>query len=252
MDGRVTLAVRVLGTAGMFQTPERAASGYLLTLGDHHLWLDAGSGTWQRLLEHIDYAEIDGVMLTHRHPDHVTDLFQAYHARLFGPRGDLPVIPLWAPIETIDVVRSFAPEIERAFELRDVRAGGALEWNGTSFRFTEMAHPPETVGVRVEREGAVVAYSADTGRDAEFSALAQDADVFICEATYQDSDEEWEGHLRASSAAEIAAECSVGKLLLTHLPPERDLELSVAEAKRVAAELDVVIAEDGGLLEVTS
>lgn len=247
----MSLAVRVLGSAGMFQTPERAASGYLLTLGEHHLWLDAGSGTWRRLLEHIDYADIDGVMLTHRHPDHVTDLFQAYHARLFGPRRDLPVIPLWAPIETIDVVREFAPEIERAFELRDVRAGGALEWNGTTFRFTAMAHPPETVGVRVERDGAALAYSADTGRDADFSELAQDAGVFICEATYQDSDEEWEGHLRASSAAEIAGDRSVGRLLLTHLPPERDLELSVAEAKRVATDLDVTIAEEGSLVEVT-
>lgn len=246
----MTFEVRVLGTAGMFQTRERVCSGYLVALGEHHLWLDAGAGTWGRLLEHINYGRIDGVILTHRHPDHITDVFQAYHARLFGPEGDLPVIPLWAPAETLEVVNALAPEVDRALDLREVRAGDSFEWNGTTVAFTAMAHPPETVGVRVERDGAVFAYSADTGREADFAALAGDADVFVCEATFQDSDEEWEGHLRASSAGEIAAACSAKRLLLTHLPPGRDIGVSVGEARRAAPGLDVQAADEGQLIEV--
>lgn len=244
------LKVTVLGSAGMFATTERAASGYLVDIAGKRLWLDAGAGTWRNLLTHIDYAEIDGVLLTHVHPDHVTDVFQAYHARLYGPRAEVPKVPLWAPQETLDAVCALAPKIDEAFAPQAVAAGGSIEVFGARLAFTEMAHPPETIGVRIEHGPDVVAYSSDTGAGADFSALAQDAGLFICEATFQDRDDQWEGHLSASSAAAIAARCSVRRLLLTHLPPERDVETSVAEARAAAPGLDLDAASDGQVIEV--
>lgn len=248
----MSFSVTALGTAGMFATAERAASGYLLRLGDTNVWLDAGSGTWRNLLGHIDYPDLNGVILTHRHPDHVTDVFQAHHAICYGPVPDLPKIPIWAPGETIDRIVGFNEQIVEAFDLHRVAPGDSVEFAGAVFRFFDMAHPVETVGVRVEYEGGVLAYTADTGPGTDFEGLTKGADIMICEATYQESDEEWEGHMYASAAADLAARNGVARLLLTHLPPQRDLGVSLTEAHRNSEGLRVELAEDNEVYEVVS
>lgn len=236
----------------MFATRHKAASGYLLQYGDTNIWLDAGAGTWRNLLQHIEYRDLHGVVITHRHPDHTTDVFQAMHARRYGQAEPLPQIPLWAPAETIATLEAFSTDLEEAFEVRPVTAGDVVGHGGARFSFHSMAHPPETVGVRVEYEGGVFAYSSDTGPGADFSELAKDADLFICEATYQDSDGAWEGHMHATDAARIAAQNDVHQLVLTHLPPDRDLGLSIAEAEREAGGVKVQLADDGQVFEVMS
>ena len=246
----MSLKVTVLGSSGMFATPTRAASGYLLELDGTRLWLDAGSGTWRNLLGRLHYSELDGVLLTHRHPDHTSDVFQAMHARLYGGPEPLAPIPLWAPAETLERLCGFAPEIADSFELRQVIAGESLTVGVASISFVAMVHPPETVGVRVQSAGAILAYSADTGPGADFRALAGGSDLFICEATLQDEDSGWEGHMTASAAASTAELVGCRRLLLTHLPPERDVALTLKQARSAAVELDVGLAQDGMSVEV--
>ncbi len=244
----MTTTLTVLGTSARFATPARACSGYLLDVDGHRLWLDAGPGTWRNLLACCAYDEVEGVVITHRHPDHATDVFQMEHALLYGPRGPQPPMPLWAPAETLEALTGFK-ELD-AFDSFTVAGGDSIEFAGATIRFVSMAHPPETVGVRVETGDGVVAYSADSGAEADFAALAGGADLFVCEASNQDSDEIWEGHLRASQAARIAADVGVSRLVLTHLPVERDLGLSLAEAQRAAGGLSVQLAADGDVHEV--
>jgi ribonuclease BN (tRNA processing enzyme) len=237
--------ITVLGTSGMFVTRERACAGYILAFGDHKIWLDAGSGSWRNMIDVIDHKTLDGVILSHKHPDHTTDLFQAYHARHYGQAEPMPRIPVWAPQETADAILGFVKDLEDAFEVRTVKAGEDLTIGGAQFSFVEMAHPAETVGVRVEHDGGVFAYSADTGESADFETLAGGSDLFLCEATSQDSDELWEGHLRASQAGEIAARVGPSLLLLTHLRPGRDHALTLEQARRSAGDVAVELASDG-------
>ena len=248
----MTPKVTVLGSSGLYATRTRACSGYLLHLGDSCIWMDAGTGSWRNLLEHVDFKELDGIFLSHRHPDHTTDVYQAYHARFYGQPEPLAPIPLWAPEETIDRVAAFYRDCGEAFVMHALTPESALEINDARLTFFQMAHPPETLGVRVEHDGGVLAYSADTGPDADFEGLAGGASVFICEATLQNVDPVWSGHLRASQAAEIAARVGVDKLVLTHLPPLRDHARSLAEAETVGGDVVVSLAADGLLLEVTN
>jgi len=237
--------VTILGSSAMFATVERAASGYLVELGEEWIWVDAGAGTWRHLLSHVHYAQLSGVILSHRHPDHTTDVFQAFHARHYGGPEALPLIPLWAPRETIDALLGFSKDLGDTFDLRELSDGDEFATSGAHFSFVKMAHPPYTVGVRVEHEGSVFAYSSDSGPAADFQALAGDADLFICEATFQDVDEPWEGHLSASQAGTIAAGVGAKRLVLTHLPPDRDLDVSLAEARSTCEDVPVELAEDG-------
>jgi ribonuclease BN (tRNA processing enzyme) len=246
----VTLSITVLGSSGMFATASRACAGYLLEWGGFRLWMDAGAGTWRNLLQHVPYASIDAVLLTHRHPDHTTDVFQAWHARQFGGPEPLAPIPLWAPEETLDRLQGFDAEIDGSFVLTPVVAGQRLEVHDARFDLVEMVHPPVTLGVRVTYDGAVLAYSADTGPTADLAALARAADLFVCEATLQDADEPWYGHMSASQAGAAAADLGVDRLLLTHLPPGRDLELSLKQAEGACGEVRVALAADSQRLEV--
>jgi ribonuclease BN (tRNA processing enzyme) len=246
----VTLAVTVLGSSGMYATAERAASGYLIEAGEAHIWLDAGAGSWRNLLGVIDHRDVDGIFLTHRHPDHTTDVFQAFHARRYGSATPLDPVPLWAPAETLERVTAFIPEVEESFLLRPVSAGDRFATKGVHFSLFRMAHPVDTVGVRIECEGSTIAYSADTGADADFEGLAGRSDVFICEATFQDSDPLWEGHLRASQSGEIARRVGVGELLITHLPPWRDDRMSLEQARAACGEVRCSLAFDGQRVEV--
>lgn len=245
----VSLAVTVLGSSGMFATRTLACSGYLLHIGQAHVWMDAGSGTWQQLLRHADYKTLTGIILTHRHPDHTTDVLQCFHARHYGGPEPLPPIPVWAPGQTIERLTAFSKESEEAFDFQTVAAGDVIDIAGARVSFHKMAHPPETVGVRVEHGDGVLAYSSDSGPEGDFDSLATGADVFICEATFQGRDG-WEGHLSAAAAGKIAAEQGCRRLVLAHLPPGRDHARSLAEAKEAATGVEVLLADEALHLEV--
>jgi ribonuclease BN (tRNA processing enzyme) len=234
----------------MFATQDRAASGYLIRAGEMSLWMDAGGGSWRNLLGYIDYEELDGIVLSHRHPDHTVDVFQALHARGFGGPEPLPAIPLWANAETLERVNAYATDVDVIFDLREVTAGSSIEIEKLRFSFFQMQHWCDTYGMRIEDPDGVLAYSSDTALEADFGGLAHDADVFLCEATKQDHDPVSDGHLRASEAAALAAQFGVAHLVLTHLPPGRDLGLTLAEAHKTAQGTALELADDGNVYEV--
>ena len=240
----MTLAVTILGSSGIYGTPTRAASGYLVEVDGAQLWLDAGAGTWRNLLTLCDYASIDAVLLTHRHPDHTTDVFQALHARQYGQAEPLSPIPLWAPAEALEALGNYSSDISKSFDLHEVSEDRTITFNGAIVSFVRMAHPPVTLGVRIEHDGKAFAYSADSGLEADFEALARGADLFVCEATLQDADDPWTGHLRASQAGTLAAKAEVARLVLSHLPPGRDHVRTLTEAQEAAGSIPVELAED--------
>jgi len=234
----------------MFATATRACAGYLVDVDGRRLWMDAGAGSWRNLLRSIDYADIDGVLLSHRHPDHTSDVFQAFHARQYGGSKPLAPVPLWAPEETLERLCAFGGELEQSFDLRTISARSEVAFHSARLTFVEMAHPPETLGVRLEHPNGVLAYSSDSGPGADFARLAGAADLFLCESTLQDVDETWDGHMRASQAGEVAASNDVARLVLTHLPPGREESTSLREARSAAAGVDVQLANDGERFEV--
>ena len=104
------------------------------------------------------------------------------------------------------------------------------------FRITadHVNHPVETFGFRVEHAGWRLAYSGDTGESDALVRLAEGADLLLCEASlFLDGPRNKPNlHLTARQAAEHAARAGVGQLLLTHLVPWNDRDLTLAEASR--------------------
>jgi ribonuclease BN (tRNA processing enzyme) len=96
-------------------------------------------------------------------------------------------------------------------------------------------HPIETYGVRIEHNGRVVAYSSDTAPCEALVRLAQDADLFLCEASYLDGAENPPGlHMTGGEAGEAATKANARRLLLTHLVPAWAGEASTVDAATAA------------------
>ncbi|MGH7425961.1 MAG: MBL fold metallo-hydrolase, partial [Candidatus Methylomirabilales bacterium] len=89
------------------------------------------------------------------------------------------------------------------------------------------------LAVRAEAGGRALVYSADTGPGEGLVELARGAEVMICEAALQAPKADLaEVHLTAEQAGEIAARAGVGRLVLAHLSPGLDPEVSAAQARR--------------------
>jgi ribonuclease BN (tRNA processing enzyme) len=245
----VSFTVTVLGCSGVYQTRDLAASGFLIEVDGERWVVDMGGGTWRNLLTHIDHRDLNGVLLSHRHPDHTIDIWQLFHARHYGLVPESK-IPLWAPQETIDRLIAFDDGVAESFALEPVDETSEIKFGDARVTFARMQHPPVTLGVRIEHGDATLAYTADTGPEGDIDVIATGANLFLCEATAQDADEPWWGHMCASDAAKISASCDVDRLVLTHLRPESDRKLSIEQARRAAPGLNIELATDGMVLEV--
>jgi len=67
------MRLTVLGGCGAWPAAGQACSGYLLEQDGFRLLVDPGYAIVPRLLELIDAAEVDAVLVSHGHPDHGAD-----------------------------------------------------------------------------------------------------------------------------------------------------------------------------------
>lgn len=231
----MTFSITVLGSSGTYPAPGHACSGYLLSTDTTDVWLDAGSGTLANLQRHIDLADLDGVVLSHEHPDHWIDLTIAVNALRYGIDRPDDGIPLYW---TVGTARMFAAVSGRPTEPALVGAAidetTAVTIGDIDFTFSRTDHPVETYAVRAEHDGRSVAYSADTGRAWEMTSLGGDRglsiDLAVVEATLDDDDSGEFQHLRAADAGALAARAGARRLLVTHIPPSADRRQRVASA----------------------
>ncbi len=88
-------AVEVLGSGGPLADDNRASSGYLVWIdGEARLLIDAGGGVFLRFGEAgATLTELDGVLLSHFHADHVADLVAILKSGFFeGRTAPLPIV----------------------------------------------------------------------------------------------------------------------------------------------------------------
>lgn len=241
----------VLGSAGSHAGAGRACSGYLLEAGGHRLLLDAGNGSLTNLQRIIDVGDIDHVVISHRHPDHVADLWSLYYARRFHPGGPRP-IDVHAARGVHDVVVGALGSdgtLDAVVTFHEVGVGDHLSLGPFEIDLFPGAHPVETLMSRIAVDGRTITYTADTDACAALDAAALDVDLLVCDATWLAADGPHPVgiHLTGTGAGQVAARAGAARLLATHVLPSLDHDRVAAEA---AYHFDGPLAVADDLMEI--
>ena len=68
------MKVTVIGCCGGFPAANEATSGYLFQSGDYSVLIDCGSAVLSKLQLFLPVEELDAVILSHYHHDHIADV----------------------------------------------------------------------------------------------------------------------------------------------------------------------------------
>jgi ribonuclease BN (tRNA processing enzyme) len=230
MEG-TQLKLTIIGFWGGYPKQNAASSGYLLEHEGFQLLIDCGSGVLAKLQNVIQPEELDAVLLSHYHPDHIADIGVLQHARLIqGFLGKkFPALPLYGHhFDQGEFSKLTYKEITKgiAYEPSKLLSVGPFQ---VSFLKTD--HPVPCYAMRIEAGGRSLVYTADSSFKEEFIEFSKEADVLLCECNFYGNQNGMSaGHMNSIEAGQFANRAKVKQLILTHLPHYGQLTELVSEA----------------------
>src|SRR5215207_6303099 len=264
------MRLTVLGKSPSWQDAGGACSGYLIQEGATTLLVDCGNGVFAKLRQHVDYVDVDAVVLSHLHADHFLDLVPYSYALTYAPRQqpvpvdrwpgtDSPACPmLHAPPGARDLFRQVVGAwgnqdlIEKAFELIEYDPSDEIEIGPIRIRFQAVPHFTETFAMSISSangSGRIV-YGADSSPTEALAEFARDADLMLVEATLPRPERTgMRGHLTPEEAGDHARGAGAKQLLLVHISDELDWEWARDQAAEAFGG-PVEVARAGAVYEV--
>jgi len=255
------MRLTILGRSPAAPNPGEACAGYLLEADGSRVLLDIGPGVVAQLLKRHQPDELDSIVVSHMHADHMLDLVTLRYVYPWRPRPKDQRLRVVMPPGSADQLLDLAKGVGGARHFEDTfrvsEHDGTATFAAGSLRLAPVRtqHYIPCWGFRVEAEGRRFAYTADTAPCAGLSDLADGADLLLSEATLRSLEEDAEppeprGHLLPAEAGAVARDGKVRRLILTHLP----VNGSDGEwARTAAAEAfggDVDVASPGATYEV--
>jgi ribonuclease Z len=278
------MEITLLGTGCPVVSTMRYGPAQVVRHGGHAVLVDCGSGVTQRLLAAgLSGRELDAVLLTHLHSDHLVDLFQlivsSWHQgrdrpqRVFGPPGTRAYVDglmaLWRSELEQRMAHERRPstaalEVEVTEIVPSATPCQVLTLGELRVEAFEVDHRPvrHAFGFAFETPEARLVLSGDTRACTAVIEAARGADLLVHEVFVHRELPVTPGvrsaetvanvasyHTLSSEVGKVAAEAGVGCLALTHfVPPACDRKALLAE---VAADFagPVVIGEDLMTLE---
>ncbi|GAA1542499.1 MBL fold metallo-hydrolase [Actinomadura kijaniata] len=216
----IPLQLTVLGSATPYPDVDNPCSGYLVSHGDTHVWVDAGTGTLGELQRHVRLDELDAIWISHLHADHSADLLTAYYGLLYADIELAAPVPLYGPPGIADRLAGFLTNgparspVESAFAVRELHDGHRVRVGGLELVSRAVEHGMPAFALRVEAGGAALVYSGDCAPCAGLDELAAGCDVLLCEA---DGPDGGQVHHTPRDAGQTAAKAGAGRLVLTHV-----------------------------------
>ncbi|MED1124383.1 MBL fold metallo-hydrolase [Bacillus atrophaeus] len=213
------MKVTVIGCYGGFPAAHEATSGYLFQSGDYSLLVDCGSAVLSKLFAYVPAEELDAVILSHYHHDHIADIGPLQFAKQVGSflgkgKEALPIYGHDADIEQFQRLTYKSHTKGMAYQPDQPLTAGPF-----TITFLKTVHPVVCYAMRITDGIHTVVYTADSSYQDSFIPFAKDADLLISECNfYADQDGKSVGHMNSLEAGRIAERAGAKELLLTHLP----------------------------------
>lgn len=240
-----SMKLTVVGFWGGFPQANGASSGYLLQEQGFNLLIDCGSAVLSKVQQYINIMEIDAVILSHYHHDHIADIGPLQYARMIHTmlgkgNKELPIYGHAADNEAFQSLTRLPHTKGYAYNPEQ-----ELKLGPFTIQFMRTKHPVICYAMRITNGEQTIVYTADSSYLPGFVNFSLNADLLICECNlYSGQDGASAGHMTSTEAGEIAKEAYAKRLLLTHLPhfgEHRDL---VTQAKAIY-DGPVELAEEG-------
>lgn len=250
MESWVLAELIIIGSGTGIPSLRRSSPGVVVLSDSAKLLIDSGPGALRKMLEvGITYQDIDILLYTHIHPDHVSDLVHVLFACKYA---DLPREKELFCIGGAGF-RSYFEKLKNLYgswiepqsyrlTIKEV-SQEPLFYRDLRILSRPMAHISESVAYRIEfKDGKTIAISGDTDYCQNIIDLASEVDLLVLECSFPDG-KKVEGHLTPSLAGRIAIESRCKKLLLNHLYPACDQFDIVGQCKKIF-QGHVIMGED--------
>ncbi|NRQ18497.1 MBL fold metallo-hydrolase [Ensifer sesbaniae] len=258
----------------------------LLEIGGRRIVIDCGLGVTRGLTSaDVPLKALDLIVITHLHSDHVLELGPLIHTawtaglaapvRVFGPvgtraywHGFLQAMAFDIDIRIVDEGR---PDLRALVEVIEYSEGKIFSENGLTLSALRVDHPPVTdcFALRFDHAEGSVVFSSDTAYFPPLADFARGADILVHEAMLAEGVDRLvartgngarlkehllASHTFAEQAAAVAMVAGVGRLVLHHLIPADDPEITenqwIAAARKNWAGA-LTIAADGLVVKLT-
>ncbi len=243
------LRVRLLGSGDAFGSGGRLQTCIALEAARTRVLLDCGATSLTAMRRFgVEPPLVDAIAVTHLHGDHFGGLPFFILDAQFG-RRERPLTIAGPPglAERLrDTMEALFPGSSRtqqrfALDLIELRPGTRTAIGSAAMTAFPVQHASgaPAFALRIECAGRVIAYSGDTEWADSLIAVADGADLFICEAYFFDKQVKYHLDYRTLLTHRDALRCR--RLVLTHMS---------ADMLRHVAEVPEECGEDGLVIEV--
>jgi ribonuclease BN (tRNA processing enzyme) len=235
-------SITLLGTGTCQIEFERRASSVLIQLDTMSVLFDCGHGVVQRLLEAgIQHNELNHIVVSHFHPDHVSDLIPFLHAGAWSKRHP----------RTTDLHMYGPPGIQRMIDgFRDIFgasglqqptydilvhevAGGKFSIGAYEFDFVSLP-PAGNHGLRFAWREKLYAITGDSFFHEHEITFLQNVHLAIIDS----------GHLEDDEIVQLAAASQAKTIVCSHLYREIDAPKLQTLAEQAGYEGTILVGRD--------
>jgi ribonuclease BN (tRNA processing enzyme) len=244
----VVVTVRFVGSGNAFADGGRSNACIHVSAPGVSLLLDCGGSSMPALKRELDPEAIDAIAISHLHGDHFGGIpYVVMEQHFAGRTAPLAIGGPRALSERLRAAESalfpdFFRKRKLGFEVTEVVLGShETELGGAQVAALPVKHVAESDphGLRVRVRDKLVAYSGDACWSEELARVAKGADLFICDGSFFDTEDD--SHISYRTLMSHRDELDCKKIVLTHLG---------AETLARIGELEIVHAVDGASIEV--
>jgi ribonuclease BN (tRNA processing enzyme) len=246
----------VVGSGAAYPNqPGTASSCYVVLHDDAAICLDIGQGAFAGLAGRLEPADLEGIVVSHLHPDHFVDLVALRHFLRyeFDPPRRVRVIAPTGLAGRLDGVTGESDFAAGTLEIED-RVEGHLQVGPFDVESVPVTHNGASFATRVTLTstpvGSGLVYSGDCGRAPDLAPLIRPGDVLLCEVAFGPGPVPVPDlHLDGPAVGRLAAETGSSQVLLTHLQLNRDPSATLA-AVRAEYAGPVSLVSDGDRITI--